>query len=777
VIGWVLGVLLVREFLWPNGFYRDDWQAHGAPGYLECGQALLEGSYPLISLRSWQGGALASEYVLGVFSPVVMGLSLICAILDLQAHQVPSVMVVVHVVILAWGMYELGLDYQLEPRLAAFLACSVPFNGFLIDWGSACWAPIVLSTAWLPWVWVSLRRAIHHGTRSDSRSLAAAGGFIFLLVTAGWPMTVIMAAILSAWLAGCAWWDREPPGLLGSLRRIAMAWSVGLLLSAPAWAMLMDGFSGSFRAGNTGRWEMNWLVTLPMWFGIWSPLEIHLINPFVPGTGKPYLWTELFTGSWPPWMLVLGAAWSHRNQRRVHWKWWILLAIAMAMASMPTLQPLRWSYRWLPLFVLVFNLMACVVWQEATRSFRAGGGPGDVRPLILGSAGALVFTLMASVQGWLLLNVRGTPFGFATYTGLAGFFIGWNLAVFIAVVLAARLGKPWRFLEGILIAGSLAGIAWVTWHGGGSAQWARRVWYIPPSHELARASALFSGRTILGVIEYRHAILTYHLMGPNDRALMQFGNLGMNGEAYWINGYSPSDTNGTAQLFGLMWNGITGDREAAAIALPLAQNVAGLEDLGIDAVIAPATWFTGWNHPEWEVLAQGETYLAWARKQPLPRLRPVENAVEIGDLRKFVTSAPAEYRYQAPVIERPGLGEPRVVAYSPARISGLRETRLSLSARVENLSAQRSSLLVTSRPWVPGYQATINGQPLPVLAASTAVVAVELPPGTRGLLKINYRPASLRAGLSLAAVGAAFFVWLWRRKPIKATAMEQDLPP
>lgn len=54
--------------------------------------------------------------------------------------------------------------------------------------------------------------------------------------------------------------------------------------------------------------------------------------------------------------------------------------------------------------------------------------------------------------------------------------------------------------------------------------------------------------------------------------------------------------------------------------------------------------------------------------------------------------------------------------------------------------------------WAPGWEATVNGQPAPVLRSDFLFLAVPVPPGSVEV-ELNYRPASLRTGAIASAVG------------------------
>jgi hypothetical protein len=77
-----------------------------------------------------------------------------------------------------------------------------------------------------------------------------------------------------------------------------------------------------------------------------------------------------------------------------------------------------------------------------------------------------------------------------------------------------------------------------------------------------------------------------------------------------------------------------------------------------------------------------------------------------------------------------------------------------LSDRVElDVSAARTGLLVLADAFYPGWQATLDGEPVPILRANRAMRGILLPPGTH-TVTFQYRSMSFEAGaaISLAAL-------------------------
>lgn len=69
-------------------------------------------------------------------------------------------------------------------------------------------------------------------------------------------------------------------------------------------------------------------------------------------------------------------------------------------------------------------------------------------------------------------------------------------------------------------------------------------------------------------------------------------------------------------------------------------------------------------------------------------------------------------------------------------------------------SASAPSLLILTRAWDAGWEARLDGTPVPLRRAQLALLAVDVPAGEHRL-ELRYRPLSFRVGLSLSAAGLA----------------------
>ena len=68
-----------------------------------------------------------------------------------------------------------------------------------------------------------------------------------------------------------------------------------------------------------------------------------------------------------------------------------------------------------------------------------------------------------------------------------------------------------------------------------------------------------------------------------------------------------------------------------------------------------------------------------------------------------------------------------------------------------DVQAPRPGLLYLADTWFPGWTATVNGQPVPILVANYAFRAVPVPAG-RDVIQFTYWPAGLNAGLIISSI-------------------------
>ena len=163
--------------------------------------------------------------------------------------QQAAALSITHLFVLGMGGYLLARGRHLSSPLSMMVALVAALNGWIICWGATDWFGALGAFTWFPWAWWAMERALDP-RRSRWRFLWPAP-FVYLLVTGGFPYTVLMLGLLAVWLA---------IKTLGETRKLLSLWplAVGLFLgfglSAPAWLALIDYVRGS--AGKCGAFPM-----------------------------------------------------------------------------------------------------------------------------------------------------------------------------------------------------------------------------------------------------------------------------------------------------------------------------------------------------------------------------------------------------------------------------------------------------------------------------------------------------------------------------------------
>src|SRR3954471_24110844 len=229
-------VLFCLILLWrdPLIFWNDDYELSILPVFADVARSWSHGEWPLLSPSSWVCGNLAGEYQYGTFSVFVNAAVVLIWKFPLTFPQQAAALSMAHLFALAMGGYVLAREKKLAPPLSMMVGLVAALNGWIICWGATDWFGALGAFAWLPWAWWGMERALDPG-RSRWRFLWPAP-FVYLVLTGGFPYTVLMLALVAAWLAIKS---------LGQTRRIVSLLPLffgallGVGLAAPAWLALL----------------------------------------------------------------------------------------------------------------------------------------------------------------------------------------------------------------------------------------------------------------------------------------------------------------------------------------------------------------------------------------------------------------------------------------------------------------------------------------------------------------------------------------------------------
>jgi hypothetical protein len=154
-------------------------------------------------------------------------------------------------------------------------------------------------------------------------------------------------------------------------------------------------------------------------------------------------------------------------------------------------------------------------------------------------------------------------------------------------------------------------------------------------------------------------------------------------------------------------------------------------------------------------IIQQDDYWVWENEEVLPRafvpasVRPAPPRTQLLRLLGAPSFDPRRIAYldNPPALLDACRGSASIVAETPGHIT-LR------------LDMQTPGLVVLADQWYEGWQATLNGEPVPVLRVNHALRGVVAPAG-QGTLEFVYRPAGFVTGLRLALGGlGALLVWV-----------------
>ena len=678
----LVAVFFCLLLLWHNPlvFWNDDYELSVLPVFADVARSWSESHWPIVSPYSWVCGNLAGEFQYGTFSVFVNAAVIVIWKFPLTFPQQAAALSITHLFVLAIGAFLLVRDRRFSIPLSIFVALVASLNGWVICWGATDWFGALGAFTWLPWAWWGAERALD-SHRTKWRFLWPAP-FIYLLITGGFPYTVLMLSLLIAWLFFKSLVEtRNVFSILPMLFGVAL----GFGLSAPAWLAILDLVHGSARELQPVSAHWQWLLPpaalpgfiLPSWTVNWTNFSSRLV---------PHSAAELACGLVAPAALVAGFIWRGRIVvRQLKWEL-ILLVLVLLFCMIPTAGVFRWSFRWLPFFHLVLGICAAEVLQTNPRSAAAAA-----------SSLALVVLIAAA-----MLTLRA---GGSYVFPLTWVFIGLAAIWFFLEFLLRDSGfRPW-------MPASITFVALLATY-----------LCIPPncgvpkynfSQELLNPSPLDPQRLYLSI--YPWAELTYRVENKPQPVgqIVRPGSTSMWGGLHFINGYSPIRPAGVAREFAATIHGEINPAMGDYLLNYQAGEGGELALLGVDGiVVAQETNIAPQPTSEWQLVAETDEGRVFHRRGvPLARVRSV-TSIDSRPNEKFVS----------------------------ATISTIHDSRNRVEVNVDVPNGDRPALLTFSRPYFHGYEARLEKKRLAVASYRGLFPIVELPAGAHGSLSLAYRP-------------------------------------
>lgn len=775
------GAILVVASWSGNAWWLDDFQSQWMPGYIEVNRALREGSFPLLSPTSWYGGDLAGEYQYGVFSVAHLLIILFVFQLHLSLTGTAAALIMIYAAILAGGVFRLARRLGLGVPGSMIACLAATLNGFIGYWGAQTWFPAFSSFVWLPWVWWGMEFALD--SRFGSWRFLPGGLFLYLLIAAGWPFSVLMTGTVIVWLVA------RNLSLFrnGAIWPILAAGVLGSALGSPAILSLLEYHSFTNRVTAWSSVSLQLMTPITAFGGMfvppiparWETLHPHLETYIGPGNFRHS--TETFCGLVPCTLLF---AMLFRRRMDFVWKhrWELgLLAFTAIMCHCGALGAFRWSFRWLPLF----HLCVGVIGGFALEEWAAGSKPvcstqpknrmwfAQPTPCLCVFSGMVAIAVcvessyhwrtlcafaVASALGLIFYGmhrrferIRFLNERAAKYPGFwASLFIGGELAFLL-------LGLPMLVTTHLVVIGTLLlGIALAWWTLDallpGKPQWLSVavmacclvVGNFRPGHSvpqwqisdtICETGPLDKNRTYYALMTWDDVFRKKEHAGEINR----FGNATMYAGLSFVNGYSPMEPARMKELFA--FTSLGNSMKVGKSSLRNYLDSGGLlSQMGVDGFVLGTSLAQYANivvESGWQLVERFPHGLVFHRPGlPTERVRSLPMTLS--------ANAAGPMRTQSP--------------WAIAAIQSVKESRLAVSCHVANADREREAIIAFSRAYYPGYRAYLDGFEIPVEPIDGFQLGVRIEPEMSGDLEVVFWPKSVVYGLAIAAMALAMAV-------------------
>jgi hypothetical protein len=687
-------LLFCLILLWHNPlvFWNDDYELSVLPVFADIARSWSEGHWPILSPYSWVCGNLAGEFQYGTFSVFVNAVVVLVWKFPFTFSQQAAAVSIMHLFVLAIGAFLLARELKFSIPLSLFVALIASLNGWIICWGATDWFGALGAFTWLPWAWWGAERALD-SRRTKWRFLWPAP-FVYLLVTGGFPYTVVMLLLLIAWLSIKSLVQTQT---ISSMMLMLVGVMLGFALSAPAWLALLDLVQGSARELQSSAAHWQWRVPpaalpgliLPSWTANWIDFSSR---------SRPHTAVELACGLVAPAAFITGLVrYGGQFVRQIKWEL-VLLLVVLLLCMIPTAGLFRWSFRWLPLFHLVFAICAA-------EALRLKPGSASLATVALG------LVVLTSIAGLIFHTTGSYAFPFIwIFLGLA------SVWICLAILLRGSYFQSWVSVA-ITLCALLATYVCMSTNCG-----------VPRynfSQELLKPVPLDPQRLYLSV--YPWAELTYAMTNRAEPVgqTLRPGSTPMWAGLRFINGYSPIRAAGVAREFATSIHGEINPDVGTHLLNDQAGRDGELALMGVDGVVvAREVNITPQPSSEWElVVSTDEGNVFHRRSAPFARVRSVAS----------IDSRPNDQ-------------------FALATISQIDESRNFINADINVPAGDQPALLTFSRPYFRGYKARIGDQKLAVASYHGLFPIVEVPAGTHARLTLVYRPPWLLWGGGLAVV-------------------------
>ncbi|MCY2991495.1 MAG: hypothetical protein NTY19_27010 [Planctomycetota bacterium] len=659
---------------------------------------------------------------------------------------------------------------------ATIVAWCFPLTGFMILWQGF---PMPLNAAWLPWLLLSVDRAVRQTDRWSGPALALST--VLELVTGQLDVAgqvLLTSGLYAIWCLfdehHGRWFTRRSVAAISTL---VAGWGLGFLLAAPGvlpvleyaktGARMMRRSQGEEERPPVGIAALPQIV-LPDLLGSNQHGSLRMISGSQLESSA-----QTYTGLLAT-LLVAPLAWCSRRHRSLNLFWGVLGLLALgwslnvpglvfllrkpplnmmshnrfvfaasfailAMTAVGLDMLLRGDLRrrgwfWLPVVLLVMLGGWCLYWTFVP--------PEPIATQLE------VLVRQRKTLGLIgdLAAVRLVQASFVRTCAISAVLCGLGIAGWLWLWFRSRL-RPWFVpLLGSLL---IADLLWFAW--GRSAQ-CDPAWYYPRLPVLEQVASASPGR-IIGYQCLPVSLSQTH--GLCD-----------------IRGYDAVDP---ARLMDLL--AITADPRSARIPYALSQglipsmelkppNVLRLSPI-LDMLNVRYVIFRGPPPEGIQPEFRGNDYWVLINRAALPRVYVPQRVEVVADAQtRLAKLAAADFNpahvafLESPVsLSANCRGSAEIVEEVP--------TRIRISWQMET-----PGLIVLSDLWHPGWKAYIDGNPVPILRANHAIRGVIAPPGS-GALEFRYEPDSFRDGLHLCELAILILI-AWATRNLWCTRLSDN---
>jgi hypothetical protein len=615
----------------------------------------------------------------------------------------------------AFGMFLLARRLGQSVGAALLAGVVAGFGLFHVVW--LAW-PLSSVWAWLPWVLLATDHVVRTPTR---RAFAGLALVVALQYFGGHPETsfhVLAAAFLFALLRG-------PRRILYYLGGVVAGTALAAIVLIPFVELLAHSSDLATRSGREP-------AHTPLHFGLALALPDYWGRP-TQLVSQPFIVTRAFYAGALPLMLAVAALLKPTRERVA-----VAAAGVVSLAIVLGVQPFFFVANHLPGFSQAHNTRLAIVTLSCI-ALLAGWGLDSLRERSRAlTAVVLLVGLLPVLAG--LARAGAFPVGEAVK-------VAWGFAtpkdVDVLPLASILIWIPFAALAAALIL-------------------RRPAWLVPAAIALTMLDLARAGMGQNPAIPVSHAVTprTGAMAAIGDQRFVAVGNpddgitpltanVGMRYGLRDARGYDyPTD-----QHYDDLWRRAVTKPDPAGFALPSTTATASETALRALGLLAVSRVMSDQPLPLRQIY-DGPDARVYDNPRAVPRTFVVGNETVTGDQLRTVTAASFDPRATAAVSERlnlaVGSGSARITADEPERVA----------VRAE---ASHRALLVLADTWFPGWRATIDGRPAPIIRTDQLLRGVVLPAGAH-TVEFTYVPWSWRIGWILSLLTAVSLAALaWRR--------------